>query len=63
MAEKAKNEENDEKKTTKRFNPDYEGLDTKEVEYYEEKIEKLKKKGLVPEHYTIFTPIQLLPER
>jgi hypothetical protein len=41
----------------------HEGIDWEHVLKYEEKIEELKKKALVPMEYTVHAPIQLIPER
>lgn len=41
----------------------HEGIDWEHVSQYEEKIDELKKKALVPLDYSIHAPIQLIPER
>jgi hypothetical protein len=41
----------------------HEGIDWEHVLKYEEKIDELKKKALVPLDYSIHAPLQLLPER
>jgi hypothetical protein len=41
----------------------HEGIDWDHVLKYEEKIQELKKKALVPMDYTVHAPIQLIPER
>lgn len=58
-------EEEESKKSRQRVKHDllHEGIDWEHVLKYEEKIEELKKKALVPMAYTIHAPIQLIPER
>jgi hypothetical protein len=41
----------------------HEGIDWEHVLKYEEKIDELKKKALVPLTYSVHAPLQLIPER
>lgn len=47
----------------RRTDPMMEGVDIEHIEKYEEIIEDMKNKTLLPKHYTVHNSIQLLPER